>query len=65
MSEKPAFWILDPPERMEPDARWKEWLASLRELPQDYPEVAREVADAERWIARRSELEREREQRAA
>jgi hypothetical protein len=52
-------WILDPPDLLESVERWEKWLADLRKLPQEHPGVTREIADAERWIPRRIELEQE------
>ncbi|MCL2076026.1 MAG: hypothetical protein FWH15_06260 [Betaproteobacteria bacterium] len=51
--------ILEPPEYLEPVARWEEWLADLRTLPQEADGVAREIADAEKWIPQRIELEKQ------
>jgi hypothetical protein len=57
--------ILEPPEYMEPVQKWEEWLAELRTLPQDLENVAREIAEAERWIPQRIEMEEERQDRKA
>jgi hypothetical protein len=52
-----GYWMLNPPERLESVERWEDWLDSLRELPKGYPEVEQAIADAERWIPKRIELE--------
>jgi hypothetical protein len=52
-----TYWILDPPDAYAPLSSWYAWLEKLRRMPQDDPGVAEEIADAERWIPKRKELE--------
>ncbi|GHT80986.1 hypothetical protein AGMMS49960_03690 [Betaproteobacteria bacterium] len=49
-------WLLDPPERFDPVARWQTWLDSLRTLPPDDPGVAEEIARAEETLVWHAEV---------
>ena len=49
-------WLLDPPERYAPVARWQAWLDTLRTLPPEDPGVAEEIARAEKTLVWRAEV---------
>jgi len=55
--------MFDPPDLLCSVERWQEWLATLRALPPDTDGVAREIAEAEKWIPRRIEIEKQRQAR--
>ncbi|GHT94090.1 hypothetical protein FACS1894116_07550 [Betaproteobacteria bacterium] len=48
-------WMLDPPERYAPVARWQAWLDDLRTMSPDDPGVAQCITDAEKTLAWRAE----------
>jgi hypothetical protein len=48
-------WLIDPPSPFAPTKSWEDFLAQMKRLPQDDPDIQREIKRAQQELERRRE----------